>query len=104
MCESFCASHAPSKTFAEHEHGRSEPIELRHFIKWETDVLSSAIAATPKMEARVIKDIPSLEKESFHDATEVHAPQSWPSIFDDRFGYRIASNVRDRSRADLGPA
>jgi hypothetical protein len=30
------------------------------------------------MEARIIKDIPSLEKESLHDAADLHVPQSTP--------------------------
>ena len=42
------------------------------------------------MEARIIKDIPSLEKESFHDAADLDLPQSRPSIFDDRSGFWIA--------------
>jgi hypothetical protein len=42
------------------------------------------------MEARIIKDIPSLEKESLHDAADLHLPQSTPPIFDDCSGFWIA--------------
>jgi len=42
------------------------------------------------MEARITKDVPSLEKESLHDAADLHVPQSRASIFDDCSGYWIA--------------
>ena len=42
------------------------------------DVLSFEIGASPKMEARIIKNIPSLEKESLHDAADLHVPQATP--------------------------
>jgi hypothetical protein len=54
------------------------------------NVLSSAIGASPEMEARIIKDIPSLEKESLDDAADLHVPQSTPPIFTNCSGFWIA--------------
>ena len=42
------------------------------------------------MEARIIKDIPSLEKESLDDAADLHVPQSTPPIFTNCSGFWIA--------------